>query len=51
MFLEANGRLSEPGLPGRNVDAWEKLVLDVAASRLDRDGTTRRLRSLLRSGK
>ena len=47
VFLEANGRLPEPGLPGREVNAWEALVLDVAASRLDRDGTTKRLRSLL----
>ena len=47
VFLEANGRLPEPGLPGREVNAWEALVLDVAASRLDRDGTTKRLRALL----
>ena len=47
VFLEANGRLPVPGLPGRELNAWEALVLDVAASRLDRDGTTRRLRSLL----
>ena len=47
VFLEANGRLPDAGLPARNVDAWEALVLDVAASRLDRDGTTKRLRALL----
>jgi death-on-curing protein len=47
VFLEANSRLPDPGLPGREVDDWEALVLDVAASRLDRDGTTKRLRSLL----
>ncbi|MGH8633877.1 MAG: type II toxin-antitoxin system death-on-curing family toxin [Burkholderiales bacterium] len=48
VFLEANGRLPDPGLPGREIDAWEALILEVAASRLDRDGTTKRLKSLLR---
>jgi len=48
VFLEANGRLPDPGLPVREIDAWEALMLDVASSRLDRDGTTRRLRGLLR---
>jgi len=48
VFLEANDRLPDPGLPGREIDAWEALVLDVGASRLDRHGTTKRLRSLLR---
>ena len=47
VFLEANGRLPDPGLPSRNMDAWEALVLDVAASRLDRNATTKRLRALL----
>jgi death-on-curing protein len=51
VFLEANGWLADPRLPGREVDAWEALVLDVAASRLDRDGATRRLRSLLKKGR
>ncbi len=32
-----------------SVDAWEALTLDVAASRLDREQTTKRLRGLLRS--
>ena len=48
VFLEANGRLPDAGIPGREIDAWEALVLQVAASRLDRDGTTKRLKSLLR---
>jgi death-on-curing protein len=48
VFLEANGRLPDPGLPEVGIDAWEALVLDVAASRLDRDGMTKRLRALLR---
>jgi len=38
-------------LPGErlDVDAWEALTLDAAASRLDREQTTKRLRKLLRS--
>lgn len=47
VFLQENDRLPEPGLPSRNEDAWEALVLDVAASRIDRDQTTLRLRKLL----
>ena len=46
VFLEANGLLSDIRLP---TDDWEKFVLDVAASKLDRDGTTRRLRGLLKT--
>jgi death-on-curing protein len=49
VFLEANGRLPDAALPGRDADAWEALVLDVAASRIDRGETTRRLRRLLRA--
>jgi len=44
VFLEQNGLLPEKTLP---VDAWESLVLDIAASRLDRDQTTARLRALI----
>jgi hypothetical protein len=29
------------------IDDWEQLVLDVAASRIDREQTTRRLRKLV----
>jgi death on curing protein len=43
VFLRLNGM--EP-LP--DSAEWEKLMLDVAASRLDRDQTTTRLRRLLR---
>lgn len=46
VFLESNALLSETKLP---TDEWEEFVLDVAASNLDRDGTTRRLRNLLKS--
>ena len=44
VFLDANGRLPRRKLA---VAAWESLVVDVAASRLDRKQTTRRLRRLL----
>lgn len=38
-------------LPGEKLDAeaWEKMILDVAASRIDREQATARLRKLLRS--
>jgi death on curing protein len=51
VFLESNELLSAPGLPVREIDLWEKLVLDVAASRLDREATTARLRRLVSTGK
>ncbi len=44
VFLEANGLLPSEALP---VDDWETLMFDVAAGRLDRDGTTKRLQRLL----
>lgn len=45
VFFSENGLLKKEKLP---VDDWETLVLDVAASRIDRDETTRRLRKLVR---
>jgi death-on-curing protein len=48
VFLSENELLPEEQL---DVDAWESLTLDVAASRLDREQTTKRLRGLLRSKK
>ena len=51
VFLQQNGMLKDPGMPAQNVDAWEALVLDVAASRIDREQTTARLRKLLRKKK
>jgi len=51
VFLEANELLADPAQPARDVDAWEKLVAEVASSRLDRRQTTVRLRRLLGSGK
>lgn len=47
VFLESNDLLADPGLPGQDIDDWEALVLDVAASRLDRESTTARLRRLI----
>ena len=48
LFLEANALLADPARSARDVDAWERLVLDVASSHLDRDETTLRLRGLLK---
>jgi death-on-curing protein len=50
VLLDANGLLPAPGLPGRAIDAWEALVLDVAASRFDREQTTVSLRALMSGG-
>jgi death-on-curing protein len=44
VFLRENDGLT---LERLEVDAWESLVLDVAASVIDRNGTTERLRCLL----
>jgi len=44
VFLSENGLLLEEKL---DADAWERLTLDVAASHLDRDEATVRLRKLL----
>ena len=44
-FLESNNLLASTKL---SADEWEGFVLDVAASRLDRDQTTARLRELLK---
>lgn len=46
VFLEANDQLPNDKLP---IKEWEKLVLDVASSQLDREQTTIRLRELIRS--
>ena len=45
VFLENNGLLPNAKLP---LTEWESFVLDIAASRLDRDQTTARLRKLLK---
>jgi death on curing protein len=46
VVLEANGLLSDAALPMRQVDAWEKFVLEIAAGKIDRDETTKLLREL-----
>ena len=46
VFLAENQLLREEIL---SLDEWEKLVLDVAASRIDRVATTTRLRTLIPS--
>jgi death-on-curing protein len=43
VFLRLNGMEPAP-----DSEKWERLVLDVAASKLDRDQTTQRLRKLLK---
>jgi death-on-curing protein len=47
VFMERNGLLAGDTIELADIDAWEALVLDVAASRLDRDATTARLRALV----
>ena len=47
VFLRCNGVVDQPPRTAGEIDAWESLVLDVAASRLDRQATTVRLRALL----
>ena len=42
VFLRVNGLETAPDSP-----AWEDLMVDVGASRLDRDQTTERLRALV----
>ena len=44
LFLEANGLLPNPKLA---LEPWEAFVLDVAASLIDRDETTKRLKALV----
>ena len=48
VFPQRNGALPDPGLPGRDVGAWEALDFDVAASRTDRSALTKRLKKRLR---
>ena len=48
VFLSENELLPEEEL---DVEPWDALTLDVAASRLDREQTTKRLRKLLRARK
>jgi death-on-curing protein len=45
VFLSENGLLPDEDL---EIAAWEELTLAVAASELDREGTTKRLRKVLK---
>ncbi|MDF3056614.1 MAG: death-on-curing protein [Rariglobus sp.] len=47
VFLRCNNVIDRPPRNEAEIAAWEALVLDVAASRLDREHTTARLRALL----
>lgn len=47
VFLRCNGVIDQPPQDEAGISRWESLVLDVAASRLDREATTARLRALL----
>ena len=47
VFLRENDFLDGEGVSTLDVDTWERFVLDVAASRIDRGETTERLRALL----
>lgn len=49
VVLSGNQLLPDPGLPGKHIDDWEALVLDVAASKIDREQTAARLKKLLRA--
>jgi death-on-curing protein len=44
IFLSENGLLRNEDL---NADAWETFTLDVASSKYDREGVTKRLRELI----
>jgi len=46
VFLSENELLRDEKL---NMDAWEQLTMDVAASKLDREQTTARLKRILRA--
>lgn len=47
LFLQLNDLVPAQSLAALDVDAWENLMVDVGASRLDRDQTTARLRALV----
>jgi death on curing protein len=49
VVLSENQLLRNPELPGQNIDDWEALVLDISASRIDREQTQARLKILLRA--
>lgn len=51
VFLDHNEVFPSPEFSPSEIDAWEALVLDVAASKLDREQTTTRLRGLIGTDK
>ncbi|MDR0352434.1 MAG: Fic family protein [Opitutaceae bacterium] len=48
VFLDLNALLPAPSAPAKETEAWVRLVLDVAAGKIERDTATARLRALLR---
>ncbi|HEX4329662.1 MAG TPA: Fic family protein [Burkholderiales bacterium] len=47
VFLQTNNELTDLDLPGRDIDAWESFIIDLASARIDREQTAQRLRELL----
>jgi len=47
VFLRTNNELTDLDLPGRDIDAWEAFIIDLASARIDREQTAQRLRELL----
>lgn len=47
VFLHENGHLPDLSTPSRDVDAWEALVLDMAAGKINRESVIERLRGLM----
>jgi death-on-curing protein len=50
VFLDINGILPDEAITTKNTGSWEQLVLDVAAGKIDRSQTIKRLGSLLKTG-
>ena len=48
LFLQLNDVMPSGSAKNLDPEAWEALMIDVGASRLDRDQTTERLRALLK---
>lgn len=51
VFLQLNDKLTDLDLPGRDIDAWEAFIIDLASARIDRGQTSQRLRELLAQAK
>ncbi|MFK5921982.1 MAG: Fic family protein [Verrucomicrobiota bacterium] len=48
VFLVSNEVLSEQTVSALDIDTWERLILNVACSKIDRGETTKKLRDLLK---